>query len=98
MIGESHDTHHDAERMTWRLDEALTARLGMMMGIFARLLKKGGCFFCYANGSTNHAEFYEVLDRAADDTGAFVIHRDISDGRRVKATLRKYTRNGERKK
>eukprot|EP00913_Durusdinium_trenchii_P013432 g12613.t1 len=63
LIGPPHDAHHDARRMSWRIDADLREAFNKMFQCAARLLRPEGLLLIHANGARNGAQADELLRR-----------------------------------
>lgn len=84
MEGEPHDQHHDCKQLSWRIDNALRAKLCEMFATFASWLIPDGHVLIYCNGAANFQAFAAELHAAAKVGGKFVVSLMDCEGRLIR--------------
>lgn len=69
MDGPPHHEHHNATKLSWRIDDNLMNCLVGVMIRLTRILQSNGILLIHCNGSSNHQEFEPLLLKAADIAG-----------------------------
>jgi hypothetical protein len=69
MDGDPHHLHHDAQRLSWRLDDANLHAFGLFFDLAQSLLQPGGHLLLHCNGSHNHAPMEFILREYAKRAG-----------------------------